>query len=83
MLFVCFGSVCLLVRSSAELLKVAQSFLHGWFPVVGSSLVAPNEIFKLSGALVSDYEGYKAAHLERIIASGIARTLLYLSITGR
>lgn len=70
LLFVCSApshSVYLLVISSTKLVKVIRNFLHGWFSDMGLILVAPNEIFNLSGALVSEYVSYKVANLESSI----------------
>lgn len=48
---------------------------------MGLISVAPNEIFNLSGALVSDYLSYKVANLEWSTPSGIIKSNLYLSHT--
>lgn len=86
LLFVCSALshfVYLLVISCTKLLKVIWNFLHGWFSDMGLILVAPNEIFNLSGALVSEYVSYKVANLEWSTALSIIGTSLYLSVTGR
>lgn len=76
-------SVYLLVISSTKLLKVLWNVLHGWFSDMGLILVAPSEIFNLSGALVSEYVSSKAATLELSTASSIIGISLCLSIIGR
>lgn len=78
----CAVSQCVSISHKLSFWRLFWNFLRGWFSVMGLILVAPNEIFNLSVALVSDNVSYKDANLEWSTTSVLASHCICQSLTG-